>query len=267
MRPNALRRLSNVAKCMPPEPAASSQGIADPWAKALEVATRLHDVDSWLQELADAVEVAVRPDVAAVFLCKLGNMSATAYAVSPRHQTILGRRLSEEFLPGMYRAGLETPCDLFDEPENSHVESITRPFRRDLLQPEGFEALLGRFMRSREGMIAGWITIFSRSAASDRLREIDAPLNALCQAAENALRTIIDFAGVAGARFPKISAAPMSAREAEIANLAAMGLSDMNIAQRLHISEGTVGRHLNNIYRKLGLRSRLELIELLAIGD
>lgn len=97
--------------------------------------------------------------------------------------------------------------------------------------------------------------------------EIDAPLSALCRAAENTLRTVIDFAGATGARFPKISATPMSERETEIANLAAMGFSDLNIAQRLHISEGTVGRHLNNIYRGLGLRSRLELTEFLGIGD
>jgi DNA-binding CsgD family transcriptional regulator len=45
-----------------------------------------------------------------------------------------------------------------------------------------------------------------------------------------------------------------------------VGFSDLNIAAQLDISEGTVGWHLNRIYKKLKVHSRVELSKLLAAG-
>lgn len=50
----------------------------------------------------------------------------------------------------------------------------------------------------------------------------------------------------------------ISRREQEILLLAARGLSNRQIAGALHISEGTVKRHLANIYQKMGVGSRSE---------
>jgi DNA-binding NarL/FixJ family response regulator len=97
--------------------------------------------------------------------------------------------------------------------------------------------------------------------------ETSAPLRLVCHAVEDTLRTALSIATAAGARFPKISPAVLSEREREVARLAAAGLSDMNIAERLGISEGTVGRHLHNIFRKLGANSRWELVDLLGSCD
>ncbi len=49
----------------------------------------------------------------------------------------------------------------------------------------------------------------------------------------------------------------LSDREAEVLGLVAEGLSDPEVAQRLYLSPRTVGQHLRNIYRKLGVRSRI----------
>jgi two-component system response regulator DesR len=54
---------------------------------------------------------------------------------------------------------------------------------------------------------------------------------------------------------------PLSAREAEILRLAKRGLPNPQIAQALHISAGTVRNHLCAIYRKLGVRSRHEALQ------
>jgi DNA-binding NarL/FixJ family response regulator len=50
----------------------------------------------------------------------------------------------------------------------------------------------------------------------------------------------------------------LSGRELEILLLAARGLSNGQIASSLHLSEGTVKRHLANIYLKMGVSSRGE---------
>ena len=48
----------------------------------------------------------------------------------------------------------------------------------------------------------------------------------------------------------------LSARELEILLLAARGLSNGRIASSLYLAEGTVKRHLTNVYEKMGVKSR-----------
>jgi DNA-binding NarL/FixJ family response regulator len=52
----------------------------------------------------------------------------------------------------------------------------------------------------------------------------------------------------------------LSARELEILLLAARGLSNRQIATRVHLAEGTVKRHLHNCYHKMEVGSRGEAI-------
>jgi two-component system response regulator DesR len=54
---------------------------------------------------------------------------------------------------------------------------------------------------------------------------------------------------------------PLSERESEILRLAKRGLPNPQIAQALHISPGTVRNHLSAIYRKLGVHSRHEALQ------
>ncbi|MGH9153574.1 MAG: helix-turn-helix domain-containing protein, partial [Acidimicrobiales bacterium] len=48
----------------------------------------------------------------------------------------------------------------------------------------------------------------------------------------------------------------LSAREVEVLEVLATGLTDREIAERLSISPHTVHRHVSNILAKLGLPSR-----------
>ncbi len=50
----------------------------------------------------------------------------------------------------------------------------------------------------------------------------------------------------------------LSARELEILLLAARGMSNRQIGDRLSVAEGTIKRHLSNTYEKMGVRSRGE---------
>jgi LuxR family maltose regulon positive regulatory protein len=53
---------------------------------------------------------------------------------------------------------------------------------------------------------------------------------------------------------------PLSARELEILGLVADGLSNSQIAGKIIVTVGTVKKHLNNIYGKLGVASRTQAI-------
>ena len=52
----------------------------------------------------------------------------------------------------------------------------------------------------------------------------------------------------------------VSKREMEIVRLAASGLSNCAVGQRLSLSESTVNNFLVRVYEKLGISTRIELI-------
>ncbi|MFC9627220.1 AAA family ATPase [Streptomyces sp. NPDC056930] len=60
---------------------------------------------------------------------------------------------------------------------------------------------------------------------------------------------------------------PLTAQEREIATLAATGLTNKQIAERLFLSHRTIGTHLYQIYPKLGINSRAALRDALAALD
>jgi non-specific serine/threonine protein kinase len=59
---------------------------------------------------------------------------------------------------------------------------------------------------------------------------------------------------------------PLSVREREIATLVAQGLSNRDIAERLVVSKRTVDAHVEHIYTKLGINSRVALANWLRPG-
>jgi DNA-binding CsgD family transcriptional regulator len=65
----------------------------------------------------------------------------------------------------------------------------------------------------------------------------------------------------------QIAALGLSEREAEIVPFVVAGLGNKQIAERLSISAKTVSNHLYNIYQKLGINSRYELLALLGRAE
>jgi DNA-binding NarL/FixJ family response regulator len=55
---------------------------------------------------------------------------------------------------------------------------------------------------------------------------------------------------------------PFSPREQEVLSLAALGLTNKEIAYRLGLSERTVQFHLNSVFNKTGTNSRTEAVAL-----
>jgi len=235
------------------------------FSRVLGAAQDLAAAPAWCQRLADELERAVRPDAAAVYLSILGDVFGVSFAVAPHDLTPLARRLVERALPELYSAGSDTPAALFADTTGAQQTART-VLLKELLGPEGFRGLLGGFLRSDTGMVSGWIAVFTRRNEGERLAELSPLLAEVRAAAEATIRNAISIAEMVGARLPTASINRLSLREREISRLAARGFSDLNISQQLQITEGTVGRHLYKIYRKLGIGSRLELANLLAVG-
>lgn len=73
----------------------------------------------------------------------------------------------------------------------------------------------------------------------------------------------------AAAADPKsgLDVTPLTPTERQVVTLALTGRSVRAIAEELVVSESTVHTHLTHIYRKLGIRSRLDLLALAARAD
>jgi ATP/maltotriose-dependent transcriptional regulator MalT len=52
----------------------------------------------------------------------------------------------------------------------------------------------------------------------------------------------------------------LTVREAEVLALVAAGLSNTEIAGRLHVSMATVKTHINNLFAKTGVRDRAQAV-------
>jgi DNA-binding CsgD family transcriptional regulator len=118
------------------------------------------------------------------------------------------------------------------------------------------------FQRARTELAYGQWLRRQRRIADSRppLRNARAAFDKLgCEAWGNRARRELRASGEASRRRIPEARDELTAQELQIAQLAAEGLSNREIGQKLFVSHRTVGTHLYRIYPKLGISSRGEL--------
>jgi DNA-binding CsgD family transcriptional regulator len=154
-------------------------------------------------------------------------------------------------------ADIAARCD--SELIAARADHATGLARRD---PEALGDVADRF----EAMGAALYAAESATAAADARRRQGRQR----EAGVLAERAAVLLAACEGARTPATVTAdavvPLSAREREVAALAARGDAAKDIAERLGLSVRTVNNHLQRAYTKLGVSSRRELAAALGRG-
>jgi DNA-binding CsgD family transcriptional regulator len=143
------------------------------------------------------------------------------------------RALLDDFFPGWGRMPAVLPADL--------AGPVT--------------AMLARHGRSEMLRCSRTVTLQARG----RLLEVTIRL-AEPAAARDAWDLCLLLEEIAGATDGAAGRAVLSAREQEISRLLRLGLSNKEIAAQLDISPKTVGKHLENIFTKLGVTSRAAVV-------
>jgi DNA-binding CsgD family transcriptional regulator len=112
-------------------------------------------------------------------------------------------------------------------------------------------------------LLGRWLLDCDRAEAVETLRRAQATFDA-CGAVwrRDRVRRMLRSLGGRGRRAATagLGASALTPRERDVARLAAEGLTARAIAERLFISERTVETHLANVYAKLGLHSKVELV-------
>jgi len=62
-----------------------------------------------------------------------------------------------------------------------------------------------------------------------------------------------------------LQACKLTARQLEVLTLVSQGLSNKNIAKKLHISENTVKKHLNSMFKILNVKNRIQASQCLSL--
>lgn len=244
----------------------------DPWRPAREAAAQVAPAEVWRARLAEALVAASGAQFVLVFTCPAGKPFEEQVAIAPASFADVVREIHGRFLARIERGGEgmtlapETRGEAYAPLLRAKQRALADELEREVLSPAGVHGLLNVFLIAGEAPPLGWISLATPEPSEKALARHGAALTEVARVASETLAAALDLARSLGAVEPRSAEdllASLSARERQIASLVADGLTDLNIAARLDISEETVGTHLRRVYRKLGIHSRAELVALL----
>lgn len=239
-----------------------------PWAEVMLLAAEPAPATPWRARLAEALCRAIDGIFVSIVTCPPGNWLLIEHDSYPARFDDLITRIDTEFLPHIDRAGegwrfaLEHFGKVYAPLEVAHTRWLAERIRREVLTSEGVDGYIVAFCLDRSGLILGFFVIAAAVSSDELIRRHGAHIEALSDRAASTLETALSLARACGLVVPSMpkEPKPLTQREREVARLIADGLSDLNAAARLEVSEATIGVHLRRIFAKLGIHSRQELV-------
>jgi len=215
---------------------------AERLAEAADRLDRDHNREQNVTPLGDLVEVQTRRGDRAGAERALGRLLALGVPALPNEEALVAR------------------CEGISAPENSYAAHFERALERHSVDLFPFEqartALCYGERLRRDG---------ERKAAREQLDAAAATFASL--GAVPWLERARDELRASGARLRAASSTDveqLTPREAQIAAQVAEGKSNREVAAALYLTTKTVEFHLTRVYRKLGVRSRSELVRLMS---
>lgn len=200
-----------------------------------------HLISAGLRRLADQTDI--RAAAVTIFDCRTGETELVSSFGYKAH--LCSVLISRNFMDseGIVQQSTK-PRQLLSWEQ---VDFRRSHFAEEFFQPHGYNnGLSVPLLGARARKVTGFLHVSTAGRAlDDETREI-------ATAAQSYMEILIS-------RVHQSRRAVLSAREREIVQLIAEGLSNVEIANELFVSRRTVATHLENIFRKTGIRNRVSL--------
>lgn len=237
------------------------------WTTAKRAAAKVQAAGQWRYRLAKALVSATGARFVGVYTCPPGEILDGVHSVYPEGMDDILVRVAREVLPRIAwtRHGKRNPDALSGNPyfplDHENGEGTLRTLLGPLMESVGVQEMIHASFLAEGKVVGGAAVWLPKKKGANALLE---PLAEVAQIAGETLERAIALArGCAqGVNMePILPLEVLTGRELQIARLAAKGLTDVNIALTLGISEQTVGAHMRRIFLKLRINSRLQLAQ------
>lgn len=235
------------------------------WTSARRAAASVLPAPTWRYRLAKALAAATGARFVGIYTCPPGEILDGVHSVYPDEMDEIMVRVAREVLPRIAwtRHGQRNPDAASGTPyfPLDDDDGTQRRLLEPLMKAAGVEDLIHASFLAEGKVVGGAAVWLGKKKGS---RELLAPLGEVARVAGSTLERAIRLArgcseGVS--TDPILPLELLTGRELQIARLAARGLTDVNIAHTLGISEQTVGAHMRRIFLKLRINSRLQLAQ------
>ncbi|WP_374631457.1 LuxR C-terminal-related transcriptional regulator [Ferrovibrio sp.] len=138
-------------------------------------------------------------------------------------------------------------------------ELLHAPYYEDMLRPSGTQHVMTLALHDADGHVTGALSLARNaedrdfSTAEQAMARLIVPVMEMAHAINQTEHRLV------GAQSTAAALPQLTRREYEIAEFAAHGLSNKEIARRLNLSPWTVKNHLRAIFDKTGLENRTAL--------
>lgn len=239
------------------------------WKFINEILLQIHgndNIDSMRKELFDMLQYIVKFDYGAFFLCKEdGVTNPVGYNIS-KEELETDTSQMEEINP------LRTLRSLMMDPKHPAIRVSEYMFEEKLEDTEYYN-LIWRPKRIRYSLLVG-IGHKGRELGSINLYRTEEKTDFSDKDLEivNILKAHLNIRLYRELEPYRISASESSLkavygltdRETEIVELWSRGLTDNEISDRLAISKNTLKKHISNVFGKLEISSRVELLKIIS---